>query len=45
VPADALLAFLRNAGHAVRSIEAASPTLEDVFIDLVEDSRECPPSR
>jgi ABC-2 type transport system ATP-binding protein len=38
VRADTLLAFLRDAGHAVRSIEAASPSLEDVFIDLVEDS-------
>jgi ABC-2 type transport system ATP-binding protein len=40
VPADALLAFLRDAGHAVRSIEAVSPSLEDVFIELMSHSKD-----
>jgi ABC-2 type transport system ATP-binding protein len=38
VSADALSARLRAGGVEIGSIEATSPSLEDVFIDLVEDA-------
>jgi ABC-2 type transport system ATP-binding protein len=38
VRADSLYASLRGAGLDVHTVEATSPSLEDVFIDLVEDA-------
>jgi len=38
LPADALYTRLRSAGLDVASVEVTAPSLEDVFIDLVQDA-------